>query len=105
MNDTLKKPLYEYFATDEPIDFRNYVFEKEKENYYEMQWRKDYLDIDLDTSRMEMPDARVYRTAFYNNYSAAQIDFNFLNNTLPGLQRRGSLFQPRPQCPFQDRGH
>jgi len=24
-------------------------FEKEKENYYELQWRKDYMDIDLDT--------------------------------------------------------
>lgn len=94
MNDTLKKPLYEYFATDEPIDFRNYVFEKEKENYYEMQWRKDYLDIDLDTSRMEMPDARVYRTAFYNNYSAAQIDFNFLNNTYQAYNGGAPYFNP-----------
>lgn len=94
MNDTLKKPLYEYYATDEPIDFRNYVFEKEKENYYEMQWRKDYLDIDLDTSRMEMPDARVYRTAFYNNYSAAQIDFNFLNNTYQAYNGGAPYFNP-----------
>ncbi len=79
MHDTLKKPLYEYYSKNEPIDIGNYIFEKEKENYYELQWRKDYLDINLDTSRMEFPTARVYRTAFYNNYSAAQIDFNFLN--------------------------
>jgi WD40 repeat protein len=94
MNDTLKKPLYEYYAVDEPIDFRNYVFEKEKENYYELQWRKDYMDIDLDTSRMKMPEARVYRTAFYNNYTATQIDFNFLNNTYQAYNGGAPYFNP-----------
>jgi len=94
MNDTLQKPLYEYYATDEPIDFRNYVFEKEKENYYELQWRKDYMDIDLDTSRMVMPEARVYRTAFYNNYTATQIDFNFLNNTYQAYNGGAPYFNP-----------
>ena len=99
MNDTLKKPLYEYFATDEPIDFRNYVFEKEKENYYEMQWRKDYLDIDLDTSRMEMPDAMVYRTAFYNNYYGNTDRLQLSEQHLPGIQRRSTVFQPGTECP------
>ena len=94
MNDTLQKPLYEYYATNEPIDFRNYVFEKEKENYYELQWRKDYMDIDLDTSRMVMPEARVYRTAFYNNYTATQIDFNFLNNTYQAYNGGAPYFNP-----------
>jgi len=94
MNDTLKKPLYEYYATNEPIDFRNYVFEKEKENYYELQWRKDYMDIDLDTSRMKMPNALVYRPAFYNNYSAAQLDFNFLNNTYQAYNGGAPYFNP-----------
>ncbi len=94
MNDTLKKPLYEYYATSEPIDFRNYVFEKEKENYYELQWRKDYMDIDLDTSRMKMPVARVYRTAFYNNYTATQVDFNFLNNTYQAYNGGAPYFNP-----------
>ncbi|MDX9772726.1 MAG: hypothetical protein RBT02_04795 [Bacteroidales bacterium] len=95
MNDTLKKPLYEYFAAaNEPIDFRNYVFEKEKENYYELQWRKDYMDIDLDTTRMTIPVARVYRPAFYNNYTAAQIDFNFLNNTYQAYNGGAPYFNP-----------
>jgi len=94
MNDTLQKPLYEYYATNEPIDFRNYVFEKEKENFYELQWRKDYMDIDLDTSRMKMPDALVYRPAFYNNYSATQIDFNFLNNTYQAYNGGAPYFNP-----------
>lgn len=94
MNDTLKKPLYEYFAADEPIDFRNYVFEKEKENFYELQWRKNYMDIDLDTSRMDMPVALVYRPAFYNNYSATQVDFNFLNNTYQAYNGGAPYFNP-----------
>lgn len=94
MNDTLEKPLYEYYATDEPIDFRNYVFEKEKENYYELQWRKDYMDIDLDTSRVPMPTALVYRPAFYNNYTATQIDFNFLNNTYQAYNGGAPYFNP-----------
>jgi Tol biopolymer transport system component len=94
MNDTLKKPLYEYYATNEPIDFRNYVFEKEKENFYELQWRKDYMDIDLDTSRMPMPEARLYRTSFYNNYTATQIDFNFLNNTYQAYNGGAPYFNP-----------
>ena len=47
--DTLTKPYYEYFIKDEPIDIRHYIFEKEKQNYYEQLWRKDYMNIDLDT--------------------------------------------------------
>ena len=95
MNDTLKKPLYEYYAAaDEPIDFRNYVFEKEKENYYELQWRKDYMDINLDTARLKMPDALVYRPAFYNNYTATQVDFNFLNNTYQAYNGGAPYFNP-----------
>ncbi len=95
MNDTLRKPLYEYFAVaNEPIDFRNYVFEKEKENYYELQWRKDYMDINLDTSRMVMPTALVYRPLFYTNYTAAQIDFNFLNNTYQAYNGGAPYFNP-----------
>ncbi len=95
MNDTLKKPLYEYYVpANEPIDFRNYVFEKEKENYYEMQWRKEYMDINLDTTRLEMPDPLVYRPAFYNNYTATQIDFNFLNNTYQAYNGGAPYFNP-----------
>ncbi|NLN30025.1 MAG: hypothetical protein GX158_02105, partial [Bacteroidales bacterium] len=79
--DTLTKPLYEYYLSDEPIDINHYIFEKEKQNYFEQLWRKDYMDIDLDTGRLELPLIRIYQTAFYNNYIANQIDFSFLNNT------------------------
>ena len=79
--DTLTKPLYEYYLTDEPININHYIFEVEKQNYYEQLWRKDYMDIDLDTGRMSFPQVRIYMTSFYNNYVASQVDFNFLNNS------------------------
>lgn len=79
--DTLTKPLYEYYVKDERIDINHYIFEKEKENYYEQQWRKDYMDIDLDTGRLNLPLIRIYEPSFYNNYIANQIDFSFLSNS------------------------
>jgi hypothetical protein len=66
--DTLTKPLYEYYVKNEPIDINHYIFEKEKQNYYDQLWRKDYMDIDLDTGRLSLPLIRIYQTAFYNNY-------------------------------------
>ena len=79
--DTLTKPIYEYYDTNEPIDISHYIFEKEKQNYFDQLWRKDYMDIDLDTGKLELPLMRIYQTSFYNNYLAAQIDFSFLNNS------------------------
>ncbi len=79
--DTLTKPLYEYYITNEPIDINHYIFEKEKQNYYEQLWRKDYMDIDLDTGELDLPAIRIYETSFYNNYLVSQVDFSFLNNT------------------------
>jgi len=81
MRDTLKKPLYEYYIKDEPIDINHYIFEKEKQNYYNQLWRKKYMDIDLDTGHINLPLIRIYETAFYNNYISTQIDFSFLNNS------------------------
>jgi hypothetical protein len=77
--DTLKKPLYEYYVKKEPIDINHYIFEKEKQNYYEQLWKKDYMNIDLDTGGVALPLIRIYEPSFYNNYIATQIDFSFLN--------------------------
>jgi Tol biopolymer transport system component len=79
--DTLTKPIYEYYIKDEPIDINHYIFEKEKQNYYEQLWRSKYMDIDLDTGQIELPLIRIYETSFYNNYIVNQIDFSFLNNS------------------------
>lgn len=92
--DTLTKPLYEYYATDEPIDINYYIFEKEKENYYEQQWRSEYMDIDIDTASIKFPLIRIYETSFYNNYIANQIDFNFLNQSYQAYSGGAPYFNP-----------
>jgi Tol biopolymer transport system component len=92
--DTLKKPIYEYYIKNEPIDITHYIFEKEKENYYEQLWRKKYMDIDLDTGAVEMPQIRIYEKSFYNNYLVTQIDFSFLNNTYQVYSGGAPYFNP-----------
>ncbi len=81
IRDTLTKPLYEYYIKNEPIDINHYIFEKEKQNYYNQLWRKKYMNIDLDTGHVNLPLIRIYETSFYNNYIATQIDFSFLDNS------------------------
>ena len=92
--DTLKKPLYEYYVKDEPININHYIFEKEKQNYYEQLWRKDYMDIDLDTGRLDFPLIRIYQPSFYNNYISSQIDFSFLNNSYQAYTGGAPYFNP-----------
>lgn len=93
--DTLSKPLYEYYATDEPVDFNYYIFEKEKENYYEQQWRDEkYMDVKLDTARIKFPSIRIYETSFYNNYIANQVDFSFLNQSYQAYSGGAPYFNP-----------
>jgi hypothetical protein len=92
--DTLKKPLYEYYAKNEPIDINHYIFEKEKQNYYEQLWRKDYMDIDLDTGILRLPLIRIYEPSFYNNYMATQVDFSFLSNSYQAYNGGSPYFNP-----------
>ncbi len=92
--DTLTKPLYEYYAKKEPININHYIFEKEKQNYYEQQWRKNYMNIDLDTGHVSIPLVRIYETSFYNNYIVNQIDFTFLNNSYQVFNGGASYFNP-----------
>jgi Tol biopolymer transport system component len=92
--DTMTKPLYEYYVKKEPIDINHYIFEKEKQNYFEQQWRKKYMDVDLDTDRIRLPIVRIYETSFYNNYIANQIDFSFLNNAYQVFNGGSPYFNP-----------
>ena len=92
--DTLTKPIYEYYIKDEPIDINHYIFEKEKQNYYDQLWRKKYMDIDLDTGVLKLPLIRIYETSFYNNYIANQIDFSFLNNSYQVYSGGSPYFNP-----------
>lgn len=92
--DTLTKPLYEYYITNEPININHYIFEKEKQNYYEQLWRKKYMDIKFDTAEIKLPLIRIYETSFYNNYIANQIDFSFLNNSYQVYSGGAPYFNP-----------
>lgn len=92
--DTLTKPIYEYYVKNEPIDFNHYIFEKEKQNYYDQLWRKDYMNIDLDTGVLRLPLIRIYETSFYNNYIASQIDFSFLSNSYQAYNGGAPYFNP-----------
>jgi Tol biopolymer transport system component len=92
--DTLTKPLYEYYVSNEPIDINHYIFEKEKQNYYDQLWRKQYMDIDLDTAVLRLPLVRIYETSFYNNYIVNQIDFSFLNNSYQVYSGGSPYFNP-----------
>jgi hypothetical protein len=92
--DTLTKPIYEYYIKNEPIDINHYIFEKEKQNYYEQLWRKKYMDIDLDTAGIHLPQIRIYEKSFYNNYLVTQIDFSFLNNTYQVYSGGAPYFNP-----------
>ena len=92
--DTLTKPLYEYYIKNEPIDINHYIFEKEKQNYYEQLWRKDYMDIDLDTGELQLPLIRIYQTSFYNSYIVDQIDFSFLNNSYQVYSSGAPYYNP-----------
>ena len=92
--DTLTKPLYEYYIKNEPIDINHYIFEKEKQNYYEQLWKKDYMDIDLDTGELQLPLIRIYQTSFYNSYIVDQIDFSFLNNSYQVYSSGAPYYNP-----------
>ena len=93
--DTLTKPLYEYYINNnEPIDINHYIFEKEKQNYYDQLWRKKYMNIDLDTGKIKLPLIRIYETSFYNNYVASQVDFSFLNNSYQVYTGGAPYFNP-----------
>lgn len=92
--DTLTKPLYEYYIHNEPIDINHYIFEKEKQNYYNQLWRKKYMNIDLDTGQIDLPLIRIYEPSFYNSYIATQIDFSFLNNSYQPYTGGAPYFNP-----------
>jgi len=94
MRDTLTKPLYAYFETDELVDINNYIFEEEKENFYQQKLKKSDIEIDLDTVALPMPPVRIYETSFYQNYLANQIDFNYLTNSYQAFNGSGYYFNP-----------
>ena len=61
------------------IDINNYIFEREKLNYYNNQLRNINLNLVLDSVENKQMMYIDYSTAFYPNKLVNQIDFSFLN--------------------------
>ena len=92
--DTLTKPLYTYFEDKNLIDINHYIFEQEKQNYYNHLILGKYADVDLDTAKMKFPAIRIYETAFYQDYSANQLDFSSLSNSYQFFNGSGMYYNP-----------
>jgi hypothetical protein len=76
------------------IDINNYIFEREKLNYYNNQLQSRNLNLVLDSvqdSRMMYID---YSTAFYPNQLVNQIDFSFLNASYQAFTGGAYYFNP-----------
>jgi len=76
------------------IDINNYIFEREKLNYYNNQLRNRNLNLVLDS----MEDKRAmyidYSTSFYPNKLVNQIDFSFLNASYQAFTGGAFYFNP-----------
>jgi hypothetical protein len=64
------------------IDVNNYVFEKEKLNYYNDRLKDNNLRLVMDTIQEEERRMYIdYETSFYPNFLVNQVDFSFLNES------------------------
>ncbi len=76
------------------IDINNYIFEKEKINYYNSKLKDKNITLSLDTAEKKRPKIRIYQTAFYQNYIVNQVDFSFLNESYQAFTGGAVYFNP-----------
>jgi hypothetical protein len=76
------------------IDINNYIFEREKLNYYNTQLRSRNLNLVLDSVRDDQMMYIDYQTAFYPNRLVNQIDFSFLNASYQAFTGGAFYFNP-----------
>ncbi|MCK4923054.1 MAG: PD40 domain-containing protein [Bacteroidales bacterium] len=76
------------------IDINNYVFEKEKLDYYNNRLRDNHLSIVMDTVQDEFLRYIDYETSFYPNYMVSQVDFSFLNESYQAFTGGAVYFNP-----------
>lgn len=86
--DTVELDEYE-------IDVNNYVFEREKLNFYNDKFKRDNISLAIDTAlNEETKRPRIYQTAFYTNFLVNQVDFNFLNESYQAFTGGAFYFNP-----------
>ena len=77
------------------IDINNYIFEREKLNYYNNQLRSRNLNLVLDSAQDNKNDVyRLFQTAFYPNKLVNQIDFSFLNASYQAFTGGAFYYNP-----------
>ncbi len=76
------------------IDVNNYIFEREKLNYYNNQLRSRNLNLVLDSTQDKNIMYIDYSTAFYPNQLVSQIDFSFLNASYQAFTGGAFYFNP-----------
>lgn len=76
------------------IDINNYVFEREKLDYYNNRLRDNHLSLVMDTIQDEYLRYIDYETSFYPNYMVSQVDFSFLNESYQAFTGGAVYFNP-----------
>lgn len=76
------------------IDINNYIFEREKLNYYNNQLSNRNLNLVLDSAENKKLMYIDYTTAFYPNKLVNQIDFSFLNASYQTFTGGAFYFNP-----------
>jgi len=76
------------------IDINNYIFEREKLNYYNNQLRNRNLNLVLDSTENKRLMYIDYSTSFYPNKLVSQIDFSFLNASYQAFTGGAYYYNP-----------
>jgi hypothetical protein len=76
------------------IDINNYIFEREKLNFYNNQLRSRNLNLVLDSTSNDNMMYIDYQTAFYPNMLVNQIDFSFLNTSYQAFTGGAFYYNP-----------
>jgi WD40-like Beta Propeller Repeat len=76
------------------IDINNYIFEREKLNFYNNQLRNRNLNLVLDSMENKRAMYVDYSTSFYPNKLVNQIDFSFLNASYQAFTGGAFYFNP-----------
>jgi len=76
------------------IDINNYIFEREKLNYYNNQLRNRNLNLVLDSTENKRMMYIDYSTSFYPNKLVNQIDFSFLNASYQAFTGGAYYYNP-----------
>jgi len=87
------------------IDINNYIFEREKLNYYNNQLRNRNLNLVLDSTENKRMMYIDYTTSFYPNKLVSQIDFSFLNASYQAFTGGAYYYNPGLNLLFKVGAH